>query len=168
MLKHWEWAIFLGYMVWISHFLNEDLMLHKRSKKGWEALLFLEGMNCKKRKKQGITSKEGRSVCNVRSGSDVGHNSSFFPMTHSLASQRDCTRSQDFHYYLRAPWVILLAGGVLKHPDCPSPRTVRWNAVSFSLSSLYSNMMSFKKIAKYLETAFLARELSLHCVIVIK
>jgi len=47
----------------------------------------------------------------VRQGSDVGHNSSFFPMTHLLASQRDRNRSQDFHYYLRSPWVILLAGG---------------------------------------------------------
>lgn len=39
----------------------------------------------------------------------VGDNSSFVLMTHThtLARQRDRTLSQDFHYYLHAPWVML-------------------------------------------------------------
>ncbi len=71
----------------------------------------------------------------------VGHNSSFFLMTHThthtQASQRDRALSQDFHYYLHAPWVILPGR------RCQNVQTVQAenNALSFSLSTLYSIMI---------------------------
>ncbi len=71
----------------------------------------------------------------------VGHNSSFFLMTHThthtLASQRDRALSQDFHYYLHAPW------GILPRWRCQNAQTVQAenNTLCFSLSSLHSIMI---------------------------
>lgn len=89
-----------------------------------------------KRKKQGITLKEGRSVCNVRRGSDVGHNSSFFPMTHAH------TGKPTWPYQITGLSLLSLctlgdSSGrrVPKHPDCPSLKQEQWD---ITLSLIFS------------------------------